>query len=124
MKTKQLEKITNHGLNLIEYFNLPADTDPVKLCKQLRRLEIKAHRLSTDDCNGNVSNEDFNIESEKIAKSLRKVLKADDLDSFGVFHNSDARGYALKIDDSMLKQSGVNMERDWGGFGLLAPEIN
>ena len=45
-------KIQKHGDNLKAIFNL--DIDSIKLCKQLLRLENKAHRLAEDGCNGNI----------------------------------------------------------------------
>lgn len=48
-----------------------------------------------------------------------------------VFINRDPRGYALKIDDEWLRKMRDNpntvhlasIERDWGGYGIIAPEI-
>jgi hypothetical protein len=60
MNKKQImyNKIQKHGNNLKTIFNL--NTDSVKLCKKLFRLENKAHRLAEDYCNGITDN----IESE------------------------------------------------------------
>ena len=42
-----------------------------------------------------------------------------------VFVNKDARGYALKIDDEWMRaHPGVWLHSDWGGYGILAPEID
>lgn len=45
-----------------------------------------------------------------------------------VFINLDPRGYALKIDDEWMranqgKWGDDNLTTDWGGYGLIAPEI-
>ena len=43
-----------------------------------------------------------------------------------VFINLDPRGYALKIDDEWMrehKQPLGHLHQDWGGYGILAPEI-
>jgi hypothetical protein len=52
MNKKQImyNKIQKHGNNLKTIFNL--NTDSVKLCKKLFRLENKAHRLAENYCNG------------------------------------------------------------------------
>jgi hypothetical protein len=40
-----------------------------------------------------------------------------------VFINRDPRGYQLKIKDDWMTANNADLERDWGGYGLLAPEI-
>ena len=40
-----------------------------------------------------------------------------------LFLNGDARGYALKIDDEYLKNNNFNIHRDWGGYGIIAPDF-
>ncbi len=40
-----------------------------------------------------------------------------------VFINRDPRGYALKINDEWMRANNAKLETDWGGYGLIAPEI-
>lgn len=40
-----------------------------------------------------------------------------------VFINRDPRGYALKIREIWMRNYSGNLHRDWGGYGILAPEI-
>lgn len=40
-----------------------------------------------------------------------------------VFINLDARGYALKIKDEYMLEHGLNLHRDWGGYGIIAPDL-
>jgi hypothetical protein len=40
-----------------------------------------------------------------------------------VFLNDDARGYSLKIRDEWMREHKAELHRDWGGYGILAPEI-
>ena len=40
-----------------------------------------------------------------------------------VFINRDPRGYALKIDDVWMHNKQPRLFRDFGGYGILAPEI-
>lgn len=45
----------------------------------------------------------------------------------GFFVNGDPRGYALKIDNATLEGraliAAVGLHTDWGGYGILSPEI-
>ncbi len=40
-----------------------------------------------------------------------------------VFLNGDPRGYSLKIDDEWMRAKRPRLHSDWGGYGILAPEI-
>jgi len=37
--------------------------------------------------------------------------------------NRDPRGYALKIEDEWFKDHDVRIHKDWGGYGILAPDF-
>ena len=67
-KQKMYEMIQKHGDNLKAIFNI--DEDSVKLCKQLFRLENKAHKIATDYCNGDFDG-DIEKESEKILLKVK-----------------------------------------------------
>lgn len=125
MTTKQrmYEQIENHGAKLNAIFNTPYGN--VELCKKLRRLEVKAHRLATDYCNGEngVNNDNWDRLCNPILKAVEKVLGMDSKHS-GVFINGDARGYALKIEAGIVKENALDIYQDWGGYGILAPEFN
>lgn len=112
-------RITKHGQDLKRVFNLDPTTDPVKLCKKLLRLENKAHRLATDFCNGDVDQIEFDTKGDKILKKVETILK----DKKHLLLNGDARGYALKIDDDFLRINNLSIFRDWGGFGIVAPDF-
>jgi len=112
-------KITKHGQDLKRVFNLDPTTDPVKLCKKLLRLENKAHRLATDFCNGDVDQIEFDTKGDKILKKVETILK----DKKHLLLNGDARGYALKIDGDFLRINNLSIFRDWGGFGIVAPDF-
>ena len=45
-KEKMYQQIEKHGEDLKVIFKLSTDVDSIKLCKQLFRLENKAHRLA------------------------------------------------------------------------------
>jgi hypothetical protein len=109
------QRIEKHGDNLKSIFNL--DVDSVKLCKQLFRLENKAHKLALDYCNG-VFEGDIDKESEKILSKVAKLLNTN---TFNMFFNSDARGYALKFFEDFSKDKPIH--KDWGGYGIIAPDF-
>jgi hypothetical protein len=40
-----------------------------------------------------------------------------------VYVNRDARGYALKIKDEWMRDNRVTLYSDWGGYGIIAPDL-
>ena len=124
MKKEQREQmyknIYNHGNNLNNIFK--TDYDNITLCKKLIRLERKAHKLSTDYCNGVFDCEEWEIKTDKILKKVCKILnlKSD----FNIFVNGDCRGYALKIFDNYIRKNNIKIYKDWGGYGIIAPDFN
>ena len=122
-KERQAVQIFNHGRNLIRLFNLPDGTDPLLLCKKLRRLEKQAHQLAEDHRNGLRGMDE--ADAGKLDNDFNKILyKVDGLLNFHkqgipVFINRDPRGYALKIQEDWVYSHGANIYRDWGGYGRL-----
>ena len=121
------QKIKEHGENLKKIFHLSDDSDPVKVSKSVLRLERKAHKLAEDECNGLIETEVADVEIDKILSKLSCVWM-----SFGrklphpkvpVFLNGDPRGYALKINDDYVRKHNIKIERDWGGYGIIAPDF-
>ena len=112
-------RITKHGQNLKAVFNLDQDIDPVKLCKRLFRLENKAHKLALDFCNGEIDQLEWDQKADKILTKVEAILKNKKV----LFLNGDARGYALKIDDEYIRNNNLNIHRDWGGYGIIAPDF-
>jgi hypothetical protein len=122
-KDAQREAIMRHGFNLIRAFNLPEGTLPVQLCKKVHRVEVEAHRMAEDLCNGVVDQENYADKKEQsILRRLDAILnfKAQNIP---VFVNGDPRGYALKIDDAYVREHNLDIHRDWGGYGIIAPEF-
>jgi len=109
------QNIKKHGDTLKSIFNL--DIDSIELCKKLFRLENKAHKLATDYCNGDFEG-DIDKESEKILSKVAKILNTN---TFNMFFNGDARGYALKFFEDFSKDKTI--QKDWGGFGIIAPDF-
>ena len=117
-------RITRHGQNLKAMFNLDQNIDPVKLCKRLLRLENTAHKLAVDYCNGDIYADDYDHETNKILTKVETILNNNYLRANNIiFMNGDARGYALKINDEYLKNNNFNIHRDWGGYGIIAPDF-
>ncbi|MFA5276492.1 MAG: hypothetical protein WC417_06350 [Candidatus Omnitrophota bacterium] len=131
-KERRDEQIYQHGLSLAIIFLAPFldMIDPVKLAKQVRRLEVKANKLATDYCNGenDVTTRNWGNKSNAILDKLDKIIGFRKL-KIPVFLNGDARGYSLKIDSHYMEKcrhlDGWNkLATDWGGYGILAPDFD
>jgi len=121
-KETMYASILQHGENLNNIFN--TGIEPVILCKKLRRLELKAHRLATDYCNGDIYGETFDKIEAKIMRKLQVILFGKRFPNVPIFLNQDARGYALKIDDIWLREKRHDIYKDWGGYGIIAPDFS
>ena len=122
-KQKLYELITIDGERVKKFFNMPASTDPITLCKQLRRLEVKAQQVQDVHAQGEY--ELSAIKEAGIMCKLKNLLMPDSTpEEFlnkKIFLNTDQRGYALKISDEVVK--GHEFYRDWGDFGIIAPDL-
>ena len=119
-KEKMYQEIKTHGDNLNKIFHTQIDN--ITLCKKLFRLENKGNLIAINYCNGNIENEDFEVQKDKILKSVDKILNFSKR-NIPVFFNSDPRGYALKIEDDYIRGKDVTIYRDMGGYGILAPDF-
>jgi hypothetical protein len=117
------EQIRQHGENLKTVFNVEMNAD--KLARKIHSIEIKAHQLAIDYCNrtNNITTETWEPLSDKILDRLDKILNFR-AQNIPVFVNGDARGYALKIDDGYAREHNLTIHKDWGGYGILAPEFD
>ena len=118
-KERMYDQIKTHGDNLNKIFHTQLDN--ITLSKKLFRLENKGNRIALDYCNGDMENEDFETQKDKILKSVDKILNFSK-QNIPVFFNSDPRGYALKIKDDYTRD--ITIYRDWGGYGILAPDFS
>jgi hypothetical protein len=114
--------ILSHGLALKRIFPATSDIGPVTLYKMLRRLEAEAHRLAERECNEQLPEGYSEKKDASILRRLDSILgfKAAGI---AVILNGDPRGYAIKIDDACMKAQGIELHRDMGGYGILAPEF-
>lgn len=117
-------RIVTHGQQLLAIFPGATERDPVKLCKALRRLEAKAAAIALRLCNG----PEFPGGHDQVDSLCDAILgKANALlgnESVPVFINRDPRGYTLKISDIWMRCFNLKLTTDWGGYGILAPEID
>lgn len=89
--------------------------------KQLKDLEYKGHKLSEDYCNGLIESDDWEDKIKPIKNAVRKLLPHLESARALVFNN-DPRGYFLKIDDEYVRKFQLSIYRDFGGYGIIAPE--
>lgn len=92
-----------------------------KLSNTLRTMEAEIYKPILDDCNGEYKG-NIKIALDHMEQQVQ-LLFNNNLKGF--FINTDPRGYALKISDKVMNNEYFNtgLQRDWGGYGLLAPEI-
>lgn len=102
-------------------YQVNCNTPGLALWRQLRRIENWFTVYSTRYCNGDIDTDAFEQAKEQAHKRLSKVFGGRIPE--GVFLNSDPRGCALKLDNEQV-QIPQGMETDWGGYGILAAEIN
>jgi len=126
MKVELKEKIENHASKLMAIFPDIKETNKLNLCKGLFRLENKAERLALDYCNGDLGEERYEKESNKVLEKVGTLLGLGtwgELNQYNLFVNGDPRGYALKIDSDYVKAHDLDIPKDWGGYGLIAPDL-
>ena len=120
-KVIMYQKIEEHGKKIAKIFGLKT-TDYIKLSKRLFALENKAHRLTTQECNGEIEEAEAEKEYKTITRRLLNILEGNP-NGVAVFINGDCRGYALKIKDTCVLSNNLDIFRDWGGYGILAPDF-
>ena len=125
--TKRLERdkaIVSHGWKLLAIFPAAAIRTPLALYLALRRLEAQAERLGLRSCNGPEwpSEEAQEAAEERILKHVDELLGFVEA-GIPVFLNGDPRGYALKIESEYVREHELDIDRDWGGYGILAPDF-
>lgn len=119
------EQILQHGFTLKTIFNV-TDTSPVTLFKAVHRIETEAHSFAEKMCNEDVPEIVYEKKTISILERLNNLLHFRE-SGIPVFVNGDPRGYALKIEDDYVKElanKDIYIYRDWGGYGILAPDFN
>lgn len=121
-KELMYQRIEQHGKQLNAIFD--TGMEPIALCKKLKRLETKAHKLATDYCNGEngVNTDNWDAMCQPIITQVERLLFPHGRERhIPIFINRDARGYALKINDKAVSYFKLNIHKDMGGYGILAP---
>jgi hypothetical protein len=120
-KDRMYKRIQQHGENLKKVFRLPDDTDEIALCKKLRSAEIQLQRIAENYCNGDIDMDTIDNLEKPLMDKVKSILKPG---TIPIFFNRDPRGYALKIDDIYMRENNIVLYRDWGGYGILAPDFS
>ena len=122
-KEEMYQRIEKHGEDLNRIFHTKHDN--IDLCKRLRRLERKASILTTQACNGDIE-QDYHYETKLdcILDSVNLLLVNVQREHIPIFINTDPRGYALKIKDEYVRDNNLQIHRDWGGYGIIAPDLS
>lgn len=95
------------------------ETNGLKIWRRLRLAEGIGQRLGLQLCNGPELSED---EQDRIKLKIRdKVARTLGAIPPGFFINLDPRGYSLKLEENSVP---LPLHKDWGGYQILAPEIN
>ena len=125
-KIEMYARIKKHGEDIKKIFSLPADTDPIKLCKSLRRLESTAQAIQ--ETHGEGFYELASKQEAALMIKLKNLLMPDSTPEeflkFGIFLNTDPRGNALKIPDEIVRKKNLTIHKDWGEYGIIAPDLN
>jgi hypothetical protein len=143
MKQNIKNQCIEHGNNLKRIFALKADTDPILLCKRLRRIESALSKIYAARCDDSGTSELAELNQEKRTVERLKgifpiveesyngcnitAIDGDNTRVIPIIFNSDPRGYALKIDDAYMTElikKGFNLHLDWGSYGIIAPEFS
>ncbi len=124
MKTKNADQFFRHVCNLQTLAGLSSYHESLELYKKLHRLEARVNRENTNDCNGisNLTEEQEEKRDRRRFNSFQSLLPG----VSGLFINGDPRGYALKMhvkNTQELRDKGINLYTDWGGYGILSPEF-
>ena len=142
MKATQstLEARKRQHLALASMIGSNKASDGLKLYRKLRRIETEANAAATAQCNGksygrqpfrpdwhadgSEGTEENPTPYEVFCDSVRaKVAKAfGGTLPQGFRFNQDPRGYSLKLDPQRAPLP-AGIVTDWGGYGILAPEI-
>ena len=114
------DRIERHGQRLNIIFH--TQYEPIALCKKLRIIEGKQDRVNADYCNGYITATQHDLITERNRNAVINILGPNGPDIY-IYINSDPRGYALKIQPKDVQAQNLDIPTDWGGYGLLAPDL-
>lgn len=121
MNTKQLKYLkSKHFVELKELGYIYSSLG------KINGLERRVHAFAERLCNEDIPESTENRQLKKFMDEATELFGGE-LPT-GFFINLDPRGYALKLDDTAYSRDPEASDympityRDWGGFGILAPE--
>jgi hypothetical protein len=109
---------TNHHTALAKLFGRPA-SEGLAIWRKLNRLEHKANLAACERCNGTLTDAQWEALRVEVGAALRKIGKL----PRGFFFNGDPRGYTLKVSPEVTAKF-PGLQKDWGGYGCLAAQID
>lgn len=109
-----------HLKNLSSIFGLSVE-ETKRIYPKLKELERLGHRSAEDHCNGTIDGEQMQAIKDSI-RSQFEAMVPDIVAQRNLYLNTDPRGYFLKFSDAWVRGARVEIERDWGGFGIICPE--
>jgi hypothetical protein len=121
-RDRMREQILKHAFDLNRIFG----QDPegvLSLCQKLHRLEARGQRIALHQCNVGYSEDEWEKLTEGIHKAAEKITGAAEK-GIPLHINWDPRGYCLKIKSEYVRDNKLDIHRDWGGYGILAPEFD
>lgn len=121
-RDRMYQRIRQHGETLQAIFGLTGD--PSALCKRLRRLECSIRAAMVRYCNGEIGSDAADVACEDAKRRLLVILGDTEANRDILEINRDPRGYALKIADGYMRSHDIQLYRDWGGYGIIAPDFS
>jgi hypothetical protein len=117
--------ISSHGEDLRIIFSFSPQSDMVSICKKLFSLEYKGNKIMVDFCNGLIDSNTIDYATEKIFNTLLFILHLSHSSPLAksIIINRDPRGYCLKIASSYIHANNLKIYRDFGGYGIIAPDF-
>jgi hypothetical protein len=111
-----------HGDNLRKIYPAAICRNGLDLYKRLRRYELKSERAVEKLCSEEM-NEEMTKYYEGVVKRSHKRVKEILGHGPEIMVTYDPCGYVFKIDDEIVRALDIDIEKDWGGYGLIAPEF-
>jgi hypothetical protein len=119
----QIRRTNHHKALEAIALQVGCETPGLTLWRQLKRVENWLTFYSTQHCNGEggIDGDRWEAIKDQARSKLAKIFGGRIPE--GVFINSDPRGHALKLDNEKVSIP-EGMDKDWGGYGILAADIN
>lgn len=121
-RAERTERKVKHFTNLAAILGLTPD-GVAHIWRHLKRIETDGRKIAERYCNGELDTEQVEVLEAKLRRNLEVTLKyAKQSAVREIKFNWDPRGHFLKFDDEWVRAGRVEIETDWGGYGILVPE--